>query len=74
VGLDPERKLMPIEQEIVPPLPGDLDIARGQTEPNALFCVIRFVDGEMNPPDSIIVPKMMVRVSLIDPKSEGLSR
>ncbi len=54
----------------IPPVPGFLQTAGLEAQANAFRGIIGFVDGEMAPPGSPVVPKVVILVLGIHPHAE----
>lgn len=69
------KVLLDVLEDAVADGAGLLDVAGLEREAKALCRGIRFVDGDMAPPHSPVVPQVMVRVVIIDPHGNlGLLR
>lgn len=69
------KVLLDVLEDAVADGTGLLDVAGLEREAKALCRGIRFVDGDMAPPHSPVVPQVMVRVVIIDPHGNlGLLR
>ena len=59
-----------LAEDAVAALTGLIDIAGLEREAEALGSRVRFVNGQVTPPDTSIVPKVMIRVFLIHAQRE----
>ena len=62
--------LRDLAEDAVAALAGLIDIAGFQRETQALGGCIRLMDREVAPPDTTIVPKVVIRVILVNSKRE----